>query len=65
MKEKDRLKEILFRKIEALSEEQLKTLDIFMDYLQKEANIKSDNITDDALLKKMEEKRKNDRTKFL
>lgn len=65
MKEKDRLKEMLFRKIESLSEEQLKALDIYMDYLQKEANTKSDNITDDALFKKMDEKRKNDRTKFL
>ncbi|MCR6642933.1 MAG: hypothetical protein NVV82_29070 [Sporocytophaga sp.] len=65
MKEKDRLKEMLFRKIESLSEEQLKALDIYMDYLQKEANTKSDNITDDDLFKKMDEKRKNDRTKFL
>ncbi len=65
MKEKERLKEMLFKKIEALSEEQLRVLDIFLDYMQKEENIKSDNLAEDSLIKKLDERRKNDRTKFL
>ncbi|GAL86197.1 hypothetical protein MYP_3426 [Sporocytophaga myxococcoides] len=65
MKEKERLMEMLFKKIEVLSEEQLKALDIFMDFLQKEENLKSGNLTEDSLIKKLDERRKNDRTKFL
>ncbi|MBO9700448.1 MAG: hypothetical protein J7604_09590 [Sporocytophaga sp.] len=65
MEEKERLKEMLFRKIEALSVEQLKALDIYLDYLQNDGNIKSGNPKEDSLLKKLDEKRENDRTKFL
>lgn len=65
MEEKERVKEMLIRKIDALSEEQLKALEIYLDYLQNDVNIKSGNLKEDALLKKLDERRENDRTKFL
>jgi len=65
MDDKGKLKEALFRKLETLSEEQLRSVDIYMDYLLNEMNKNFDNQKEDTFLKKLDEKRKNDRTKFL
>ncbi|WP_028978537.1 hypothetical protein [Sporocytophaga myxococcoides] len=65
MEDKEKLKEILFRKMEELSEEQLRSVDIFLDYLLNEMYTNSGNQKEDLFLKKLDEKRKNDRTKFL
>jgi hypothetical protein len=62
--EKERLKEKILRKIEALSEDQLKVTDTFLEFLLED-HTTSGNWYNDPLLKKLDAKRRNDRTRFL